>query len=295
MKNNLIAEQLHELGIIDPENVIEFHNGVRDNEGIIVMQCPASGVLYLSNASHVDNAYYNEKEGVSYWGDKNRQTLLQETYEDDSRRFSQFKEVLSGKKYLDVGTGLGGMMDLAKKDVAAIAGIELQNEIREELVSLGYKMYESSASIPQNESFDVVSLFHVFEHMLDPLKELKNLSNNIVQGGKIIIEVPHAKDALISIYNLDSFKKFTFWSEHLILHTRNSLNVFLSKAGFCNISIKGYQRYPLANHLWWLLKGEPGGQKKLSQLRSEELDEAYLNLLDKLDATDTLIAIAEKC
>ena len=99
---------------------------------------------------------------------------------------------------------------------------------------------------------------------------------------------------LISFLDWDAFKAFTFWSEHLILHTRGSLRLFLQQAGFKNISISGYQRYPIANHLHWLVKEKPGGHDIWNQLRSEELDNAYSAMLNKLDYTDTLIATATK-
>jgi hypothetical protein len=104
--------------------------------------------------------------------------------------------------------------------------------------------------------------------------------------------VPHAKDFLISFLDLDVFKSFTFWSEHLILHTRDSLKIFLESAGFSNICIKSYQRYPLANHLHWLAKGKPGGHIVWDYLRTAELDTAYANMLAKIDISDTLIAVA---
>jgi hypothetical protein len=92
----------------------------------------------------------------------------------------------------------------------------------------------------------------------------------------------------------EAFKQFTFWSEHLILHTRKSLDVFLRTSGFIDISIDGLQRYPLANHLHWLVKGQPGGHKHWHHLESEELNRAYASLLARLDKTDTLLAVAGK-
>jgi len=112
--------------------------------------------------------------------------------------------------------------------------------------------------------------------------------------GKIFIEVPHARDFLISFMEHESFKKFTFWSEHLILHTRQSLTLFLEKAGFENVIVTGCQRYPLANHLYWLSENQPGGHKKWSFLRTIELDSAYSQMLSQLDKNDTIIATAIK-
>ena len=61
-----------------------------------------------------------------------------------------------------------------------------------------------------------------------------------------------------------------------------------------DIQIEGVQRYPLSNHLNWLANGKPGGHKSpISILDSDALSEMYQNSLARIDATDTLVAIAK--
>lgn len=66
----------------------------------------------------------------------------------------------------------------------------------------------------------------------------------------------------------------------------------LEFAGYKNICIKGVQRYPLSNHLYWLSKGKPGGQYEWDILDSPNLKASYEEVLAKLDCTDTLVAVA---
>ncbi|MDP4837761.1 MAG: hypothetical protein NWS01_11550, partial [Burkholderiales bacterium] len=83
------------------------------------------------------------------------------------------------------------------------------------------------------------------------------------------------------------------WSQHLVLHTRDSLRLLLADAGFNNIVIQGVQRYGVSNHLHWLSTKKPGGHRSLiSALETPELQLAYQNALSKIDATDTLTVIA---
>lgn len=288
-----IEEQLITLNIINKSNVSQFYPRVRDREDVKVLKCAHSGVIYLSSTHHIEQSYYNDKKGASYWSSKTREEGLKTTAEDDNRRFNQFKDLVKGKTYMDVGSGLGGVLDLFKTVAKEVSAVEPQDEIRNVLNSIGYKVYNSIESAPA-KNVEVISLFHVFEHLTDPLGSLKNLHKALADGGKIIIEIPHAKDALIETFNSDAFKAHTFWSEHLILHTRASVGEFLKAAGFKNVKVQGYQRYPLANHLYWLNKGEPGGQNVWKHLRNEKLEEEYAKQLDNIDQTDTLIAIAEK-
>ena len=144
-----------------------------------------------------------------------------------------------------------------------------------------------------NCSVDVCFSFHVLEHLPDPIKTLSILKNKIVKGGKLVIEVPHANDFLLNNVSNKDFKQFTLWSQHLVLHTRESLLRFLQSAGFVKINIIGVQRYPLSNHLNWLANGNPGGHKSsLSLIDSKLLNVEYEKSLSRINATDTLLAIA---
>ncbi|MBX9702732.1 MAG: class I SAM-dependent methyltransferase [Silvanigrellaceae bacterium] len=144
-----------------------------------------------------------------------------------------------------------------------------------------------------NNFYDVIGMFHVLEHFADPIAELINTRKKLKNNGKLVIEVPHARDALITWYNLEEFKKFTFWSEHLVLHTRESLSAILHHAGFKIQSIEGIQRFPLANHLRWLKEKKPSGHIDWPQFLNSTLDYEYASLLSKLDMNDTLMVIAE--
>ena len=93
----------------------------------------------------------------------------------------------------------------------------------------------------------------------------------------------------------EAFNKYTLWSQHLILYTRDAIRRLLTHTGFVDITVKGVQRYPLSNHLHWMNRGAPGGnQSSLSVIDSERLNLAYQASLASIDATDTLVAITLK-
>ena len=87
---------------------------------------------------------------------------------------------------------------------------------------------------------------------------------------------------------------FTFWSEHLILHTNESLELFLKESGFFAREIKGFQRYPLSNHFYWLFKGKPSGHEILNHLNDSGFHKDYQQFLSKINQTDTLIGYFKK-
>ncbi len=280
-----------ELGICDQESIVPFFPKVRDRDDVAVLKCNKSGVILLSRSDYVDVRYYENKENFKYWGSRDRKNVILNTMEDNKMRYERLRHIICGKKWLDIGTGAGGVLDLLAPIASEAIAVEPQEDARRNLIDLGYKVYSCIEDVSE-KCLDVVTMFHVFEHLINPIETLKTIKE-MLDGGRIIIEVPHANDFLISFLDLDSFKSFTFWSEHLILHTRESLRIFLESAGFSNICIQSYQRFPLANHLYWLSKGMPGGHIHWNYLRTPELDSAYSNMLSKLDKTDTLIAIAQ--
>ena len=212
---------------------------------------------------------------------------------DSTRRFDAFNQFIAGKRVCDFGCGAGSFLKKAKAIASHVLGVELQTDYRDQLNSFGIAC-DRQLQVADG-SLDLITLFHCLEHLPDPTKNLIELRKKIKQGceGLIIIEVPHARDFLISNLRLQEFVDFTLWSQHLVLHTRDSLRLLLTDAGFNNIVIQGVQRYGLSNHLHWLSAKNPGGHRSvISALETSELQLAYQNALSKIDATDTLTVIA---
>lgn len=291
--NHSIKKILIDLGLSDNHSLIPFYPRVRDNENISVLKCSQSEIILLSDISHAQQSHYSSQDDLAYWNADDIRKAKLSTFADDERRYEQYKTIICNKKWLDIGTGTGGLLDKLSPLAAKTIAVEPQKKARKSIQAAGYRVYPFLSDVTESK-LDIITLFHVFEHINEPIELLSEIKLKLNNNGKIIIEVPHARDFLISFLDWDAFKAFTFWSEHLILHTRSSLRLFLQKAGFKNISISGYQRYPLANHLHWLAQEKPGGHDIWSQLRSDELDNAYSAMLNKLDYTDTLIAIATK-
>ena len=290
-----IQETLETLGLASEQTTTHFHKGTRDNPNIDVYRDKNSGVIYIKDF------YVGEEEYVSgeYRNDnavlvgKKSQYKDYERENDCARRANNLRQFYIGKKIADFGCGYGDFLCATRDFTTDAVGFELQDDCVRDLNEKGIRCYKSLSSIP-NESIDTFFLFHSFEHLPEPLSTLAEIRHKLSGCGKIIIEVPHANDFLISVLGQDSFIDFTLWSQHLILHTRASLKSFLEHSGYKNISIKGVQRYPISNHMCWMTSDKPGGHRSnLSLLETPALNEAYAAALAAADATDTLVAIAD--
>ena len=289
-----IYQKLLEFGLTSAKTSSLFRKGVRNNPNIDVYRDKNSGVIFIKDDYVGDEEYQS--------GDYRKQKEVKEgklsirNYErenDCERRVKDFSPFYVGKDIADFGCGDGHFLYATNHLTKSSVGIELQINFVEELNSNGIRCEESLGSI-DNKSIDTFFLFHSFEHLPDPLSILEEIKSRLRMKGKIVIEVPHANDFLISTLKEESFIEFTLWSQHLILHTEHSLRRFLEYAGFQNILIKGIQRYPLSNHLQWISKKRPGGhQSNLALLETESLFEAYSSALSRIGANDTLVAIAD--
>jgi len=295
---NPIFIELLKLKIINKKRIIELSNSTRDKK-ISVFQDTKSKVIFLgqykTNNQHYKAIKYNDKERILE--KKSIKINLIKTLkgnikapllEDDNRRVVQYNDILKNKKILDFGCGWGGFLKKIKK-ARSLTGIELRKECIFYIRKNIKKIHISDSLNNLNEEYDIITMFHVLEHIPYQIETLRELKKKLKKNGKIIIEVPSANDFLLK---LDEFKKFTFWSEHLILHTENSLRKILKVSGFKKINVKYYQRYNFSNHLGWFIKRMTGGQNSYENISDSKINKEYSDYLIRKKSTDTLIAIA---
>ena len=203
-------------------------------------------------------------------------------------------DCVAAKDVVDVGCGAGGFALRADCVAKTIRAVEPQPGVSEFLSekSSGRIVTAAGLHMVESESADAVTMFHVLEHFRKPLEELKSAFDVLRPGGLLVVEVPHARDLLIEL--CPAFRDFTFWSEHLVLHTRESLCKLVTEAGFKDVSIMGFQRYPVSNHLRWLSQHKPGGHVEWPLLNSPALEVSYTSTLAGCDKTDTLLLTARK-
>lgn len=257
--------------IIDPGAVYEYHRGTRDDPGINVMRCRLSGVIFLDRVA---------KSGEYPKHRKLEPKISSQTKDNQRRAATILARTTRHGNVLDVGAGSGGLKYLLEKQYPRFDCVD-PNPVFAHL-------FRGLDGVPDGQ-YRYGLMMHVLEHLEDPIEQLALLRTKLQSSGKIFIEVPHANNALLKLFDCEAFKDFTFWSEHLILHTRDSLKRCLTKAGYVGVNIEGIQRYGLANTLYWLARGQPGGDETWDVFND---DYEYADALRILDMTDTLWAEA---
>lgn len=247
--------------------------GVRDNPDIDVLECAECGLVYLS---------YRESSITEHRMIRDLSKWAAHTLPEDQIRAKRIDA--KGKSILDFGCGNGNF--LANVDADVKRGVEIDEEARQYCLNRGLTVFDD---IEQLRKLDIITMFHVIEHIPDPIALLKKLGNHLNKNGRIIIETPNANDVLLTFYNCKEFAEFTYWSKHPFLYNGNTIVRLAERAGF-KVTVKQHQRYPLSNHLYWLAEGKPNGHEAWREIK----DSSYQKSLARLGMCDTIIATLEK-
>ena len=302
---NPIFQELLKLKLISKKNIIKISDSTRDKRIKVFMDLK-SKIVFLEK-SVIPSDYYSvfKNQTKKQYSSRNEMIVRGKILKtkhfhglkglvgvNDKRRYLTFKKYLLKKEVLDYGCCWGGFLRLLQNYSKSCSGLELR-KVCINFMKKSYKNIDVKDNLTKfNKNFDVITLFHVLEHMPRQVEALKEIRKKLKKNGKIIIEVPSALDFLIFI-DLPEFKRFTFWSEHLILHTEKSLKKILKTAGFKKIRVHYFQVYGYANHLGWLLTKKPGGHEYFKDYVDKKFDLDYRDHLIRRKQTDTLIAIAE--
>lgn len=135
-------------------------------------------------------------------------------------------------KLLDVGAATGVFMKLAKDRSWDVEGLEVSEWAKEEAKKKGLSVVRGKLtnSIFKPESFDVVTMLDVIEHMSEPLDDLIAAHQVLKPGGLVLINTPDTE----SLAAKTSGKLWPIFvpPEHLFYFNKNNLANLLKKSGF---------------------------------------------------------------
>ena len=144
-------------------------------------------------------SYYDSPDYISHTDGK--RSLFENIYQIVKNRSLKNKLRLvnsESKKgsVLDIGTGTGDFLSVLKDDGWKVMGIEPNDKAKTIAVAKGIP-FENSTNQFENYSFDVITMWHVLEHVPDVSKQIEELKRLLKPDGTIFIAVPnfHSFDA----------------------------------------------------------------------------------------------------
>jgi 2-polyprenyl-3-methyl-5-hydroxy-6-metoxy-1,4-benzoquinol methylase len=147
------------------------------------------------------------------------------------KKLGLINELAKKGSLLDVGCGTGYFLKTCKEDGWLVEGTEPDPDARK--IAQGLTKFEISETIftkNNYQSYDVITMWHVLEHVHRLNECMQRISDLLKKTGKLIIAVPNCES-----YDAHIYKEF--WAaydvpRHLYHFTEESMNKLLKKHHF---------------------------------------------------------------
>jgi 2-polyprenyl-3-methyl-5-hydroxy-6-metoxy-1,4-benzoquinol methylase len=176
--------------------------------------------------------YYESDDYISHTDSK--RSLFEKLYHAVKQKALRDKVKLIYKassakgKLLDIGAGTGDFAVAAQKEGWEVKGIEPSSKAKSIAQSKGVTFIDSIEQC-NDTSFDVVTMWHVLEHVPDVENQIKELKRITKPGGIIVIAVPNFNSYDAKYYG-------RYWAaydvpRHLWHFSKTSIDKLFAKQG----------------------------------------------------------------
>lgn len=234
-----------------------------------------------------------QDENIGYYG--TIENYREKNNENTIRRGNLVsKLVKKNAKILEIGSGHGFFLEYMNNLGYDIIGIEISEEKRilsNKVSSVSILNVDLKNKVPKIGPYDLIAMFHILEHLENPIDFLTQARKLVKTRGKVVIEVPNFEDLQMNVN-----KAYRMWEpqlSHLHYFTPRTLRKVLQKAGFKKITIKGVQRYGIENMFHWRIMEKPQLERPSLNMPKEYewLEKFYKNYLEKQLLCDAIVAV----
>jgi SAM-dependent methyltransferase len=202
--------------------------------GYAVAECGSCGARYIPQGVELpryDEAYFAAgRSDAGYGGYLDDSALVQANF---ARRVEWFLPLTAGRRLLDVGAAYGFLLAAAHKAGFVALGVEPAPQCAEfARRELGVEIRTGSIEEVslEPESFDVVTMFDVIEHLEDPAAVVRRVRSLLRPGGLLVVETGDVDASLARA--LGSNWYFYDPPQHVTFFGRRSLEALLVRSGF---------------------------------------------------------------
>jgi 2-polyprenyl-3-methyl-5-hydroxy-6-metoxy-1,4-benzoquinol methylase len=184
-----ILNKKHYLSITDHSVTKEVFDLYYDEELDMMITHPQPGLDELGK-------YYESVDYISHTDSK--RSLFEYAYHivksialKNKRNLINSLQPNKGR-ILDIGSGTGEFLSVAKKNGWKTIGVEPSDKAKQIAINKGISFVANLSEL-QNHSFDVITMWHVLEHVPDLEHQIKELKRLLKPTGSLIIAVPNFK------------------------------------------------------------------------------------------------------
>lgn len=277
----------------------EVHPHVRDSKKFGIKKCNNCHHVQIFPLPTLDEEKkYYEKNlqdvRINYHGSINDYRKKSEN--DTLRRVKFIKKIYPKGRILDIGSGDGFFMEAMISEGYDVEGIEMsKNRMKKsrKITKGKISYFDLRYNLPKMKKFDVITMFHVLEHIRNLHEFLGNVKKLLMPTGTLIIEVPNHSDFQLTLN--PNYKDFHYQQGHIHYFTPVSIKKILQICNFKKIKVKGIQRYSIENMFYWRLFNQPQINEPKYELldKLNWLENFYKNQLETKLKSDTIIVIAK--
>lgn len=131
---------------------------------------------------------------------------------------------------LDLGCGTGDFLAYMAQQGYEATGVEISSQARAVAQAKGLRVEPDLNELPVTATFDLVTLWHVLEHLPDPRKALNEIHSRLAPGAHVVIAVPNRTSWDAKFYG----DVWAAWDvpRHLSHFCREDLTKLLEDTGF---------------------------------------------------------------
>ena len=211
----------------------QIHLWVKDlfltNEAFEIHECLKCGLLFTEPRpkSDVIGKYYQSEEYYSH--QENKKGLIPRIYEtvksiNLKKKYHMATEGLQPGKMLEIGCGAGDFLKTMEKNGWNCTGIEPSENAKQ----IARRKVKAEILEPkqinqlEDESFDLITMWHVLEHIDNLKEEIRQLQRLLKKEGRLVLALPNFKSADAQYYR-------EYWAaydvpRHLNHFCRESIN-----------------------------------------------------------------------
>lgn len=146
---------------------------------------------------------------------------------------------MQGGKLLDVGCEQGNFLKLFDEAKWQVSGIEINPhmaKIAKQNLPQAKIYTQKIEDFNNRQKFDVITLWHVFEHLGEVKRQRAKLKSMLRPGGYLIMEMPNGESIWRKVFG----KYWRMWMvpQHLWFWTEKSVRIFMEQNGFEIVEVK---------------------------------------------------------
>lgn len=182
-----ISNKKHFLTVTDYSVSKEVFDLYQDEELDMLITHPKPGLDVLGR-------YYESADYISHTDSK--RSLFEKVYHFIKgialkNKLNLINSLQPNKgKILDIGAGTGEFLFVAQQNGWNTTGVEPSEKAKKIAINKGVSFVEALAQL-ENHTFDVITMWHVLEHVPDLNHQIKELKRLLKPSGYLIVAVPN--------------------------------------------------------------------------------------------------------